>query len=177
MCINPAASTYEKSAMLLGSTLMTSDSAQAGTRNEETLTLLDEFERAGLLSIDGEPGERATIAVMIAPEDPFEGEGAEAQAGALVSLAAGMDAVSRGTVLAGGNTSTLPGGLIAALRAKDETVKHVTTVATADTPLGYITVVYALREQLNGRAGQYGTGTGASSFPLTTSHATPSPSR
>ncbi|MEW9551168.1 copper transporter [Nonomuraea sp. NPDC050783] len=177
MTIDPAATTYEKGAMLLSATLLTSDPAQAGTRNKETLTVLDEFERAGLLSIDREPGKRATIAVMIAPENPFEGENAEAQASALVSLAARLDEASRGTVLAGGNTSTIPGGLIAALRDKNETVKHVTTVDTADTPLGRITVVYALREQLSGRAGQYGTGTGASSFLLPTSLSTPSPRR
>ncbi|WP_327587013.1 copper transporter [Nonomuraea sp. NBC_00507] len=82
MTIDPAATTYEKGAMLLSATLLTSDPDQAGTRNEETLTVLDEFERAGLLSIDGEPGKRATIAVMIAPENPFEGENAEAQASA-----------------------------------------------------------------------------------------------
>jgi hypothetical protein len=171
------ATTYDKAAMLLGSALMTNDPAQAGTRDKETFTVLDEFERAGLLSIDREPGRRATIAVMIAPEDPFEGENTEAQAGALVSLAARLDAASRGTVLAGGATSTTPGGLIAALRDKNETVKHVTAIDTADTPLGRITVVHALREQLSGRAGQYGTGTGASSFPLTTSLSTPSPRR
>ncbi|GAA3467795.1 copper transporter [Nonomuraea roseola] len=177
MAIDPAATTYDKAAMLLGSALMTNDRAQAGTRNKETLTVLDEFERAGFLSIDREPGSRATIAVMIAPEDPFEGENTEAQAGALVSLAAGLDAAGRGTVLAGDTTSTTPGGLIAALRDENETVRHVTTIDTADTPLGRITVVHALREQLSGRAGQYGTGTGASSFPLTTSLSTPSPRR
>ncbi|MEV4065752.1 copper transporter [Nonomuraea dietziae] len=177
MAVDPAATTYDKAAMLLGSALMTNDPARVRTRNKETLTVLDEFERAGLLSIDGEPGGRATLAVMIAPEDPFEGADTEAQAGALVSLAAGLDAAGRGSVLAGGATSTTPGGLIAALRGKNETVKHVTAIDTADTPLGRITVVHALREQLSGRAGQYGTATGASSFPLTTSRSTPSPRR
>lgn len=179
MLTDTAATPYEKAAMLLAAALMSNDSARTGTLNKENSTVLDEFERAGLLSIDREPGKRATIAVMIAPEDPYEGENAEAQASALVSLAARLDAASRGTVLAGGNTAALPGGLITALRDKNETIEHITTVDTADTPLGRITVVYALQEQLTGRAGHYGTGPGASSFPLTTPSkaSTPSPHR
>ncbi|GAA2799109.1 hypothetical protein GCM10020219_082850 [Nonomuraea dietziae] len=51
----------------------------------------------------------------------------------------------------------------------------VSTVDTLDMPAGRVVVVYSLREQLDGRAGQYGIGPDASEFQPASSAATPSP--
>ncbi|MER6948918.1 copper transporter [Nonomuraea sp. NPDC000554] len=163
MTFAPAASVYDKAAALLGAALLTTDPAQAGTPNNATAGVLDGFERANLLTVDGDPTKRATVAVMFAPEKPFDGEHAEIQSAALVSLAGGLDAAGKGVVVAGtASTAAVAGGLISAVRDDSEAAKRVSTVDTADMPAGRVVVVYALREQLSGRAGQYGVGTGAS---------------
>ncbi|WP_219468349.1 copper transporter [Nonomuraea rhizosphaerae] len=167
---------YEKAATLLAATLVTRDEGQASTANPTTDGVLTGFEEGGFLSIEEDPSKRATLAVMFAPEKPYEGENAEAQAGALVSLAGGLDAGSKGVVMTGGaTTAAAPGGVISALRDNSEVAKQVSSVDTPDMPAGLVVIVEALREQLAGRAGQYGIGPGATLFHPPSPSATPSP--
>ncbi|MEU4515032.1 copper transporter [Nonomuraea wenchangensis] len=162
MVFPATATSYDRAASLLASALVTNDSAQAGTANTAAAGVLDAFETGGLLNVEDNPAERATLAVMFAPEKPFEGETAETLAGALVSVADGFDAAGGGTVLAGTAANiALPGDLIGAVRDDSEVSKRVSTVDTADMPVGRVVMVYALREQLAGHAGQYGIGKGA----------------
>ncbi|MGW2147851.1 copper transporter [Nonomuraea bangladeshensis] len=174
MVFPATATSYDRAASLLAGALVTNDSAQAGTANTATAGVLDAFETGGLLNVEDNPAERATLAVMFAPEKPFEGETAETLAGALVSVADGFDAAGGGTVLAGTAANiALPGDLIGAVRDDSEVAKRVSTVDTADMPVGRVVMVYALREQLAGHAGQYGIGKGATA-PLPAA-VTPSP--
>ncbi|MGN9840550.1 copper transporter [Nonomuraea sp. H19] len=175
--IFPATTTsWDRAATLLASALVTNDPAQAGTPNTATPDVVGTFEAGGLLTVDGDPTKRATLAVMFAPEKPFEGDDAEVMAGALVSVAGGFDAADKGTVVAGAAATTaVPGDVISSLRDDSEISKGVSTVDTADMPVGRVVLVDALREQLAGRAGQYGIGRGASvPLPPLTS-ATPTP--
>lgn len=168
------ATTYDKAAALLAAVLVTNDEAQAGTVNPATNGVLDTFEGGGLLSVEGDPAKRATLAVVFAPDKPYEGETAEAQAGAIVSLAAGLDNGDKGTVVAGNMASaTAPGGVLTVLRDSGELVKTVSSSDSVDMPSGRVVVVYALRDQLAGESGQYGIGPDASAFLPTV--ATPSP--
>jgi hypothetical protein len=112
--------------------------------------------------------------VVIAPEAVYEGTGADVQNTAVVSLASALDASDQGTVLAGTVAATGTGGVIAALRDSDTATANVSSVDAADTSAGRAVVVYALREQLSGQAGQYGVGPGATSF-LPTASPTPTP--
>ncbi|MEU4547881.1 copper transporter [Nonomuraea dietziae] len=171
----PGTDPYKNAATVLAATLVTADDTQAGTENTTTVGVLDGFEKAGLLSVDGTPSKRATLALILAPDTPFAGEKAQAQAGALVSLAGGLDDGSQGSSLAGILTATQPGGVIAALRDTGDVAAKVSTVDTLDMPAGRVVVVYSLREQLDGRAGQYGIGPDASEFQPASSAATPSP--
>ncbi|GAA1755728.1 copper transporter [Nonomuraea sp. AD125B] len=174
MVFPATATSYDRAASLLAGALVTNDSAQAGTANTATAGVLDAFETGGLLNVEDNPAERATLAVMFAPEKPFEGETAETLAGALVSVADGFDTAGGGTVLAGTAANiALPGDLIGAVRDDSEVAKRVSTVDTADMPVGRVVMVYALREQLAGHAGQYGIGKGATA-PLPAA-VTPSP--
>ncbi|MEV5891085.1 copper transporter [Nonomuraea fuscirosea] len=173
----PATTTsWDRAATLLASALVTTDQAQGGTPNTAAADVVSTFETGGLLSTEGEVTKRATLAVMFAPEKAYEGESAETQAGALVSVADGFDVGGMGTVLTGmAATTALPGDVISAVRDEGEVSKRVSTVDTVDMPLGRVVIVYSLREQLAGRAGQYGVGKGASAaMPVETS-ATPSP--
>ncbi|MEV1173342.1 copper transporter [Nonomuraea sp. NPDC049784] len=175
--IFPATATpWDRAATLLSGAFVTTDQAQAGTPNPATVDIVSSFETGGLLTTDGDPDKRATLAVMFAPEKPYEGENAEVQAGALVSVASGLDVAGKGTVLAGAApTTAVPGDPISALRDESDIAKRVTSVDTADMPAGRVAVVYSLREQLSGRAGQYGMGKGASAMLPTVTTPTPSP--
>ncbi|MEV0386075.1 copper transporter [Nonomuraea sp. NPDC050643] len=176
MIFPATATSWDRAAALLSATFVTTDQAQSATPNPATADVISTFEAGGLISTEGDPAKRATLAVMFAPEKPYEGENGEIQAGALVSVAGGFDLGSKGTVLAGGAAGAASlGDPVALLRDEGEISKRVSTVDTADTPVGRVAIVYSLREQLSGRAGQYGIGKGASApIPVDTS-ATPTP--
>ncbi|MFD1939330.1 MULTISPECIES: copper transporter [Nonomuraea] len=173
---SPGTDPYKNAASLLAASLVTADDTQAGTENTATVGVLDGFEKAGLLTVDGTPAKRATLALVFAPETLFTGEKAQEQAGALVSLAAGLDAGAQGAVVTGTIASTQPGGLIAALRDTSDAAAKVSSVDTLDMPAGRAVIVFAAREQLSGRSGQYGIGADAAEFQPASSAATPSPS-
>jgi len=176
MTFPATATTWDKAATLLAATFLTTDQAQAGTPNPATAAVISGFETGGLFSTDGDPAKRAMLAVMFVPEKPYEGEQAETQTGALVSVADKFDTAGKGLVLAGSAANAaVTGGAITALRDDSEVSKRVSSVDTADMPAGRIVVVYALREQLSGRAGQYGIGKGASGGQPALPTATPSP--
>ncbi|WP_327091771.1 copper transporter [Nonomuraea sp. NBC_01738] len=172
----PGATSYDKAAMLLGATLMVNDPAQSGTPNPTTAAVLDGFEKAGFLSFEGEPAQRSTMALMFAPDKPYEGDKAELQAASLVALSGGLDARGKGTVLTGTAGAVGTGGVITELRDTSDLAKRVSTVDTLDMPAGRVVNAQALREQLNGRSGQYGIGTGASAFQPVVPTPTPTPS-
>ncbi|GGO76031.1 copper transporter [Nonomuraea cavernae] len=177
MVFPEGAATYDKASTLLAATLMTTDQGQAGTANQATAAVLDGFETGGLLSVDDEPKKRATLAVMFAPEEPFEGKYAAVQAGALASLAGGLDAGGKGTVMTGSGSSAVgPGGALTTVRDDGDMAKRVSTVDTPDMPAGQIVIVYALREQARGGVGQYGIGAGASGPMPALPTSSPSPS-
>ncbi|NUP68539.1 MAG: copper transporter [Nonomuraea sp.] len=176
MVFPATATTWDKAATLLGATFLTTDQAQAGTANPATAAVISGFETGGLFTTDGDPAKRATLAVMFVPEKPYEGEQAETQAGALVSVADKFDTAGKGLVLAGtAANAAVTGGVITALGDESEISKRVSTVDTADMPAGRVVIVYALREQLSGRAGDYG-GKNASGGQPALPTVTPTPS-
>ncbi|MFJ2032483.1 copper transporter [Streptosporangium sp. NPDC087985] len=162
MTFVPDATPYEKTAAVLASAIMTSDPGQLGKENPVAAGVLDAFENGGLLTVSGQPAKRADLAVLVAPAEPYTGENAVQQAGAITAMAVGLDDAGRGAVLAGALPAAATGGVIAALREDTAAAEKVSTVDTADMPAGRVVVVYALREQLFGVAGQYGLGSGAS---------------
>jgi hypothetical protein len=122
------------------------------------------------VTFSGKPGGRATLAVVIAPSTPYQGQSAEADNRALVSLVTALDAVGRGAVLAGPYTAAQNGGLIEVLRGGG-TADKVSTVDTADLPSGQVVTVLALATELTGKSGKYGTASGVDGYlptPLTT---------
>ncbi|MFI6711826.1 copper transporter [Nonomuraea sp. NPDC050478] len=178
MAFADTATVHDKAATLLAATLMTADPALAGTPNEATSAVVDGLQTGGFIDVDfiddnDEPLNRATLAVLYSPDAPYEGDNAESQAAALVSVAGGIDAGGKGAVMAGAAaTSAAPGGAITALRDDSETAKRVSSVDNVDMPEGQVVIVYALREQATGGVGQYGTGAGATAFqPVTPSPA------
>ncbi|GHH71579.1 hypothetical protein GCM10017673_25330 [Streptosporangium violaceochromogenes] len=153
---------YDKAAAVLSGTVVTGDPAQVGKASPASAAVLGAFQRAGLLTVAEQPAKRADLAVLIAPAEPYAGEGAARQTAAVVAMASRLAEAGRGVVLAGPLTSGGAGGVVTALRDEAAVAEKVSTVDNADMPAGRVVVVYALREQLSGGAGQYGMGPGVS---------------
>ncbi|GAA1303754.1 hypothetical protein Psi02_45330 [Planotetraspora silvatica] len=158
------ATPYDKAATVLGGAIVTNDRTKAGRENPATMGVLDAFQAAGLLNMNGTPGQLSTMAIVLAPAQAYEDDNAAKATAAVVSVAAGLDALDLGTVLAGTTVASGAGGAIAALHDTGEAASNVSTVDTVDMAAGRAVVVYALREQLIGRAGAYGVGGGSTSF-------------
>ncbi|WP_169989154.1 copper transporter [Microbispora sp. H10836] len=171
------ASPYDKAAAILASAIVTNDRAQAGRVNPAATAVLESFQAGDFLTLNGDPEQRATMAIVVAPSQPYEGEDAAHQTDAMVSVAAGLDTGALGTVLAGTVTASGTGGVIAALHDTGGVASAVSTVDTVDFAAGRVVVVYALREQLTGRSGAYGVGSGATAFEpaVTAPSQTPTP--
>jgi len=91
-----------------------------------------------------------------------------------VSLAQALDDIGRGTVVTGTLEAAGTGGVLTAIRDNGDVAGKGSTVDTLDMTAGRASLVYALREQLDGGSGQYGIGPAAASF-LPTATPTPSP--
>jgi hypothetical protein len=131
--------------------------------------ILNGFSQDGYVSIGNGASSvsgPATLAVLIAPG------GAPPQAGSrvLVALAAALRNAGSGTVMVGGSESVGSNSVIdAEIRAG-----QVSTVDYADTEIGQIMTVQALRLLHDGKPpGQYGIGPGAAPSPAPTPSVTP----
>ncbi|MDH2430295.1 copper transporter [Sphaerisporangium sp. TRM90804] len=170
------ATPYDKVAAVLGSAVMTNDKAQSGKENPGATGVLDALESDGLLSVEGDPAKRATLAVLVPPAVPFEGKDAEAQTTAIVSMAGGLDEAGEGAVVAGVVPTSTAAGVIAAVRESGDMSTRVSTVDNVDMAFGRAVVVYALREQVAGDSDQYGLGSDAASVaPIPSPTPTPTP--
>ncbi|GAA1512877.1 copper transporter [Sphaerisporangium rubeum] len=174
----PADSTpHQKAAAVLAGALVTRDGALTGQENAVSAGVLTSFEDAGMVTVDGEPAKTATLAIVLTPAAPIEGKEADTQTAALVALATGLDAAAKGTVVAGVVPTATAVGLIAAVRSSGEASAAVSTVDNINMAFGRVAVVYALREQVAGDAGQYGVRADATAAePEPVAAVTPSPS-
>ncbi len=82
-------------------------------------------------------------------------------AAVIARLAAQLDRAGGGTVLAGRTGSADGTGAVGVARADPDVVERVSTVDDVQTGAGRVSAVLALREQLDGRAGRYGTAASA----------------
>jgi Copper transport outer membrane protein, MctB len=165
----------QRAAQVLAGAIVTRtahDSADAASQ-----AVLSGFAGPGFLTTSGQPAARATLAVVITPADPISGPNAAMTNQALTDVAAAVSSASLATVMAGPQSSTQPGGSIAALRASDS-ANQVSTVDDADLAFGQIVIAQVLAEQMSTHSpGSYGTGPGAAAIapsPMPTVSAPPS---
>ena len=95
--------------------------------------------------------------VLVLSGGALAGIDAADAAAVLARLAAQLDRVGGGTVLAGRAGSADATGAVGVARADPGVVERVSTVDDVHTGAGRVSTVLALREQLDGRAGRYGT--------------------
>ncbi|WP_181871281.1 copper transporter [Sphaerisporangium album] len=161
LTLSADATLYDKAAALLAGAVVTADKALAGKDDPSSAGVLDGLESDGMVALEGEPGKRATLALVMAPAAPYEGKDAEAQTAAVVALATALDQASEGAVVAGVVPVSTAAGVVAAVRADGDASAKVSTVDNADMAFGRAAVVYSLREQVAGDVGQYGLGSDA----------------
>lgn len=154
---------YGRAGTVLASALVTRDAAKAGREDASGGTVLNGFRQAGYVTTSGKPGQHATLAVMVAPSTPYAAEGRDADNKALISLATALDAADRGTVVGGPLTAAQDGGLIKALRDSDAE-KSVSTADMVDTSSGQVVALLALQNEMGGKSGHYGIGSGVSGY-------------
>jgi hypothetical protein len=168
----------QRAAEVLASAIVTK--TEPGSEDPTSSAILSSFTEPGFLTTSGRPAARATLAVVITPADPLTGPDAAATNQSLTDVVAALSSASLAAVMAGPQSSTQPGGAIAALRASDS-ANQVSSVDDADLTFGQIVVVQVLAEQMSTHTpGSYGTGPGAaqvgpSPMPTTTAVSVASP--
>jgi outer membrane murein-binding lipoprotein Lpp len=104
---------------------------------------------------------RAADLVLVVTGGALPGADAPDAAALYARLAGELDRSGGGAVLAGRSGSSGATGAVGVARADPRLVADLSTVDDVQTGAGRVAAVLALREQADGRAGSYGTGTGA----------------
>ncbi|OLF04752.1 hypothetical protein BLA60_39090 [Actinophytocola xinjiangensis] len=95
-----------------------------------------------------------------------EGDGAGDRAATVARVAIQLDRAGAGTVLAGADGSASGTGPVGVIRADTSATDILSTVDNVRTPAGRLVTVLALREQLEGGSGRYGSaGNAAAAVP------------
>lgn len=142
---------------LLGGVVLAAGGQQPGQpiTDEQADAVLAGLAAAGFVT----PGPRPQPgnAVLVLTGGALEGVDGGDAAAVLARLAAQLDQAGGGAVLAGRSGSAEATGAVGVARADPGIVQRVSTVDDVQTGAGRVSAVLALREQLDGRAGAYGT--------------------
>jgi hypothetical protein len=145
--------TYQRAGMILARGIVAREEGRL--LDSESTKIISGLTDSKLLSIKPTPKDRASLVVVIAAQPPTPAPDNSTYNDA-VNLAEGLDLGSAGVVVAGTPETAQNGGLLKALRGDSTATKIVSSVDVANMPSGQATVVFALAEQLSGKAGQYG---------------------
>jgi len=145
--------------------VVTLNPLEAGQDDPVGRQVLDALGGAGMISVKGKLDGRAALAVVIAPpvQLPVAGQPTPTPSpvdlsGQWAALTLALDRGSTGTVALGPASAATSGGVLAALRTRPEDRRQVSTVDTGGSPMGDVTAVFALQEQVRGTGGAYGFG-------------------
>lgn len=140
---------------LLGSVLLLDkQNALPQSTPEERAAVLAGLAEGGFVK-PGAQVQPAQLAVVLTG-GAARGEGAGDRAATLARFATQLDRAGAGTVLAGDAPSASGSGAIGVARADTSAGSILSTVDNVDSSAGRVVTVLALREQLEGRAGNYG---------------------
>lgn len=172
----PGGTPLERGAALLAAAVVRPPSGTptgTGMSDTQAATVLDGLRDLDLADAGPLPEVRPTLAVVLTgvPESNDPPAAAAPPDPGLLRVVQALDDAAQGVVVAGPRAAADGPGVLRALREDGRLADRVSSVDSADRPLGRVAVVAALREQASGEAGQYGTGAG-NQGPLPT----PSPS-
>jgi outer membrane murein-binding lipoprotein Lpp len=142
---------------LLGGVLLARDGQEISP--EDVTSVLTGLTSAGFVSPGDAPTPANLVVVLTGGAQP--GVSGGDSAAVVARLAAELDRAGRGAVLAGRTGSAEATGPIGVARADPQIVAGLSTVDDVHGGPGRVAAVLALKEQLDGRAGSYGTGAGA----------------
>jgi outer membrane murein-binding lipoprotein Lpp len=152
----PAASdTGSLAGGLLGGVLLAPTDGTTGSAPEQTDAVLTGLAAAGFVSPGDRPGPAELVLVLTG--GAIAGIDAGDAAAVTARLAAELDRAGAGAVLAGRAGSADGTGAVGVARADPSITEGLSTVDDVHTGPGQVSAVLALREQLDGRAGRYGT--------------------
>jgi outer membrane murein-binding lipoprotein Lpp len=142
---------------LLGGVLLARDGQEISP--EDVTSVLTGLTSAGFVAPGDAPTPANLVVVLTGGAQP--GVSGGDSAAVVARLAAELDRAGRGAVLAGRTGSAEATGPIGVARADPQIVAGLSTVDDVHGGPGRVAAVLALKEQLDGRAGSYGTGAGA----------------
>lgn len=155
----PAASdTGSLAGGLLGSVL-TVPTGQAAVGADQASAVYAALAEAGFVTAGSAPSSANLVVVLTG--GAREGVDAGDSAAVIARLAAQLDRSGAGAVLAGRAGSASATGPVGVARALGDTVAGLSTVDDIQTGAGRVATVLALREQLDGKAGNYGSAANA----------------
>lgn len=141
---------------LFGSLLLLDENNKPQATGNEITSAMTGLAAGGFVRADEAP-QPAQLALVLTG-GARSGDGAGEAATTLARFATQMDRSGAGTVLAGTRGSAEGTGAIGVARADGSSGSVLSTVDNMDSGAGRVVTVLALAEQLQGRAGQYGTG-------------------
>jgi Copper transport outer membrane protein, MctB len=147
----------QEAAQLIATAILNQADGQLGLTVPQAQTLLGDYAKSGFLTTSGAPWNRATLAVIVAPQAaPADGANDPANL-VLLPLAAQFAEASAATVVAGpAASSASSASMISVLRGSSES-SQVSSVDNADTTLGQISTIWALaNQQAGGKPNSYG---------------------
>ncbi|WP_020672050.1 copper transporter [Amycolatopsis nigrescens] len=140
---------------LLGSVLLLNkDSAQPQSTPDELAAALGGLTDGGF--VRPSQGVKPAQQAIVLTGGQATGDGAGDRAATVARFSTQLDRAGAGTVLAGDPASAEGTGAVGNARADTSSTSILSTVDNVDTAAGRVTVILALREQLDGKAGRYG---------------------
>jgi hypothetical protein len=162
----PEGGSSERLAALLAGVLVTSNASADPGADEAAVTtdqVLDGLRDAGLVRVQGETPEPASLAVLVAPPGLVEDETVDEEAAArdqqaLVELALALQSRAVAAVVTGPDDPPGAAGLLATIRGDGALAEQISTVDDAGSPQGRVATVFGLLEEWRGGVGHYGRG-------------------
>jgi Copper transport outer membrane protein, MctB len=149
------AGTYDVFGAILARALVTKQAA--GSPLDDTgRNILSGLDTAKLVSVDGELARRNSLVVLVTGDANGTDQTTAASDSIVLAVGKALDEASDGVVVAGPQASAEEGGVVYAVRNDDSASSELSTVDVVDEPSGRIATVFALVQQGQGTAGQYG---------------------
>lgn len=146
---------------LLGSVLLLNGTtAQPQGTPQQLIVVMQALQAAGFIGQGDGAVKPAQLAVVLTG-GAVTGNGAGDRAASMARFAAAIDRAGAGAVLAGRSGSADGNGPVGVARSDTTITAALTTVDNVDSSAGRITTVLGLQEQLNSKAGRYGTASSA----------------
>ena len=145
--------TFERAGQILARAI--ADTQEGKPVDDDATRIMSGLTGSKLFGVKPTPKDRASLIVFVSGKQPAESADETTYTDA-VDLAQGLRNGSAGVVVAGTPETSQDGALLTVLRSDSDATKKVSSVDVANLPSGQATVVFALLEQAEGGAGQYG---------------------